>query len=99
MFKKSAYEGGSHLTQRIWTSYDQMVKALGQPTNGMCDGYKVDVTWELENEDGDILMIWNFKNGPNYQGCGTLEDIDHFSCYYLNPVVYEQLETLIAENQ
>lgn len=65
----------------IKKSYREMVALLGEPnTEWVKDEDKVDVTWSMETEKGDILAVRNYKNGPSYLGSAfTLDDIDVFS--------------------
>lgn len=56
---------GTHLQGYVRSSYDNLVELFGPPTsNG--DGYKTDVEWTLEFEDGTVATIYNWKNGRNY---------------------------------
>ena len=50
----------------IEISYDELVKKFGPPTTA--DGKKVDVSWEIQFNDGTIASIYNWKNGKNYMG-------------------------------
>ena len=57
--------------------YSKLVEAIGEP-NAMSDGYKTDVEWAFKR-DGVVATIYNWKNGPNYIGRGTIEDIDEWN--------------------
>jgi hypothetical protein len=57
--------------------YAKLVEAIGEP-NLMSDGYKTDVEWGFER-DGVVATIYNWKNGPNYTGRGTVEDVDEWN--------------------
>jgi len=46
------------------TSYKNLVKKLGQPTDG--DGYKIDAEWDIEFPNGEVGTIYNWKDGHNY---------------------------------
>lgn len=68
---------------------------IGKP-NGVDDGYKVDAEWIL-NHNGDVATIYNWKNGPNYTGRGTIEELDewHIGGHDLaiaNTLVFEMIE-------
>lgn len=49
----------------IDTSYDSLVQRFGQPMPGFD---KTDAEWVLKTEDGTLITIYNWKNGPNYNG-------------------------------
>jgi hypothetical protein len=57
---------GTHLQGYVHLKYEQLVAAFGQPTEA--DGYKVDAEWGLRFDDGEIVTIYNWKNGKNYCG-------------------------------
>ena len=57
--------------------YTKLVELIGEP-NDEIDGYKTDVGWAFER-DGVVATIYNWKNGPNYIGRGTIEDIDEWN--------------------
>ena len=50
----------------IDASYADLVEAFGEPASHG-DGYKVDAEWILKI-DGVLATIYNYKNGPNYEG-------------------------------
>ena len=53
--------------------YDELLQILGEPSfDG--DGFKVDVEWIIETPHG-IATVYNYKNGPSYQGHGTIDEI------------------------
>lgn len=47
--------------------YIRLVNLFGEPMPG--DEYKVDAEWNIETDDGTVITIYNWKNGPNY--CGS----------------------------
>ena len=57
--------------------YAKVIELLGQP-NAQSDGYKTDLEWSFE-KDGVVATVYNWKNGPNYTGCGNIEDIDEWN--------------------
>ena len=57
---------GTSLQGYIQISYDDLVLALGEPTEG--DGYKTDAEWYIEFNDGTVATVYNWKNGFNYSG-------------------------------
>lgn len=56
---------GTHLQGYIEATYKQIVEKLGKPN---CDGdqYKVAYEWIIENERGEILTIYPWKNTNLY---------------------------------
>ena len=54
--------------------YAKVIELLGQP-NAQSDGYKTDLEWSFE-KDGVVATVYNWKNGPNYTGSGSVEDIN-----------------------
>lgn len=43
------------------TTYKKLVKVFGNPTTGGSFDGKVNVEWELENEDGVVFTIYDWK--------------------------------------
>ena len=68
---------GTSLRGHFQMPYAKLVKFIGEP-NAMSDGYKTDVEWAFKR-DGLVATIYNWKNGPNYTGCGNIEDIDEWN--------------------
>jgi len=68
---------GTSLRGHFQMPYAKLVEIIGNP-NAMSDGYKTDVEWAFER-DGVVATIYNWKNGPNYTGCGTIEGIDEWN--------------------
>ena len=58
--------GGTCLQGYVKTTFDNLVKAFGQP--GPSDGYKSDAEWIVKFDDGTVVTIYNWKNGKNYCG-------------------------------
>lgn len=56
---------GTHLQGYIQADYAKLVKQFGEPFEGT---YKTDWEWSLQFDNGAIATIYNWKNGPNYQG-------------------------------
>ena len=59
---------GSHGIDGVEVSYDALVKAFGKPCGG--DGYKTQVEWAIQFEDGTIATIYDWKEGDQYNGKG-----------------------------
>ena len=51
-------------------NYSDLVRLFGDPLPSR-DGYKIDVEWLLEFDDGQVLTIYNWKDGVNY--CGKIK--------------------------
>lgn len=59
--------GGRTLT--IHATYDELVEAIGEPEDVSDVTDKLDVEWNVRDADTERkLTVWNYKNGPNYQG-------------------------------
>ena len=56
-------------TFSINTTYDHLVRVLGEPEIYDEPGIKVDAEWQVMDEHtGRTLNVWNYKNGTNYKG-------------------------------
>jgi hypothetical protein len=49
----------------IKADYHDLVDVFGEPDKE-CDGTKLDRQWILQFENGTIVTIYNWKDGPNY---------------------------------
>ena len=58
---------GSHKVGDLDLSFEKLIGTFGEPNLGS-DGYKTDVEWGIEFDDGTIASIYNYKNGRNYNG-------------------------------
>ena len=74
---KEWFGSGTHLQGHITCTYKDIVKVFGEPNES--DGYKSDAGWDIKWDDGTVSTIYNWKNGPNYIGRGTIEDIDEWN--------------------
>src|ERR1041384_5854212 len=84
--------GGSFIGQIDFT-YAELVSWLGEP-NAPTDGYKTDVEWAVEVEDGTGLSIYNYKDGDNYNHDGTRnEDLTnwHIGSAVQDPTLVDKL--------
>ena len=70
----------SHKVGDLELSFEKLIGTFGEPNFGS-DGYKTDVEWGIEFDDGTLASIYNYKNGKNYNGQYGLdvEDIRHWS--------------------
>mgnify|MGYP001311043204 CR=1 FL=1 len=59
---------GTWLQGYIDASYAELVETFGKP-NSEGDSYKVDAEWILTGPNGEVITIYNYKDGINY--CGT----------------------------
>lgn len=79
-----------HRVERLEISYAKLVSKLGKPHKNGDEDFpddtdKVDVCWGFRNA-GFVILIWNYKNGPAYNGEGVaLENVDRFSVFYVSP--------------
>jgi hypothetical protein len=66
---------GTSLQGYLTAKYSELVEAFGPP-NSQTDEYKVDAEWTL-TEGGQVVTIYNWKNGRNYNGpeAPAVEDI------------------------
>lgn len=59
-----------HLVDQLDVSYEHLVAALGEPFRpdpNEGDG-KIDAEWVLLFDDGTLVTIYNYKDGPSYLG-------------------------------
>ncbi len=63
--------------EHVDVPYARMVEVFGEP-NSEDDPSKTDVAWDVTSPAGAV-HIYNYKNGPAYNGEGTIEEIDSFS--------------------
>ena len=59
---------GSHLIGVVVASYNMLKTAFGDACGG--DGYKTQVEWAIQFEDGTIATIYDWKEGDCYNGEG-----------------------------
>ena len=59
---------GSHLVGVVVASYNMLKTAFGDACGG--DGYKTEVEWAIQFEDGTIATIYDWKEGDCYHGEG-----------------------------
>jgi len=58
--------GGTSLEAYCTVSYQKLVKEFGQP---VCfDDYKTDAEWVVQDMDGRVFTVYNYKDGKNYCG-------------------------------
>jgi hypothetical protein len=67
---------GTHYLGAFKMPYAELVSLIGKP-NGGDDGYKVDAEWIFDH-NGDVATVYNWKNGPNYTGRGSVEELDEW---------------------
>ena len=77
----SKREGGTSLQGYFSTSYRQLVDLLGEP-NADGDGYKVSTEWVLEDEDGNVATIYDWKETELYGDSSiSVEQFREYSSY------------------
>lgn len=57
---------GTCLQGCINATHKELCAIFGQPHDG--DGYKVDAEWDVRFGDGTVATVYNWKDGPNYNG-------------------------------
>lgn len=99
----SEYEGGSKCAA-IEAPFATVRAVLGEPwyrtdPNYPDDDYKTDVCWCVRSTENPtaIVTVWNYKNGPAYNGGeGSIEEIDYFSVYYSDAAFWNEIQALLA---
>ena len=86
---------GTSLRGHFSMPYAKLVELIGEP-NAASDGYKTDVEWAFER-DGVVATIYNWKNGPNYTGGGSIEDIDEWNVGGLSSDAMDVVSTLLMQ--
>lgn len=103
------YQGG-YAMGHVDVPFPKLVEVLGEPyrndpvgrnPNYPDDDVKTDVCWELEDEAGHVLNVWNYKNGPAYNddtGKGAIEQINYFSYFCECPKLVAEFQAAISNN-
>ena len=94
-------DAGSHRLSGIDIPFRELRVILGPPLMNddgtyVNDEYKTDVQWELLTPTQGKVVIWNYKNGPNYGEANSINEIEHFSVWYTRPEDFRQLCSWIA---
>jgi hypothetical protein len=71
---------------------------LGTPRPGSDDG-KTDAEWCAVNEQGEIIWIWNWKDGRFIGREFDPSKYRYFSVWHSDPIVVYQLRSRIAANR
>ena len=66
---------GSHKVGDLDLSFEKLIGTFGEPNLGS-DGYKTDVEWGIELDDGTIASIYNYKNHDIVIPLKVLDEID-----------------------
>lgn len=97
--QEASYEStGSSFKGYIYTTYDKLVKAIGEPTFDEPSGdEKTQVEWVIDFK-GDFFTIYDWKT---YDRDYTLNDLDRFNIGGKSQAFdfIEHLEKLIKSNQ
>jgi hypothetical protein len=64
---ETADVNGTSLQGYVYQTYARLVEVFGEPSHDG-DGYKTDAEWTLTDEKGNVVTIYNWKDGPNYCG-------------------------------
>lgn len=56
--------GGTSLQGLVTTSYSKLVEIFGEPQES--DGYKVSSEWVVEDDNGNVLTIYDYKETSLY---------------------------------
>lgn len=64
-FFASEEECGGHLLTTFETSYANLVSLFGEP-NSEADKYKVSTEWVVENDEGVVFTIYDYKETNLY---------------------------------
>jgi hypothetical protein len=82
----------------IFVKFTTLVNKLGQPDLGSGDN-KVAASWDIEFESGDIVTIYNWKDGKNYLGIEGLdiEDITDWHVGGFNKSALNLVREIISE--
>ena len=71
LLKSTKKYSGTCLQGYVSVSYAKLVELFGLP-HSHGDGYKVDAQWCFELSSGNIVTIYNYKDGKNYNGMSGL---------------------------
>jgi len=82
----------------IFVKFTTLVSKLGQPELGSGDN-KVAASWDIEFENGEIVTVYNWKDGKNYLGIEGLdiEDITDWHVGGFNKSALNLIRELISE--
>lgn len=72
---------GTCLQGYITTTYAQLVETFGEPSHDG-DGYKTDAEWVLSDSRGNVVTIYNYKDGKNYNGNNGL-DVEEITDWHI----------------
>lgn len=86
---------GTSLQGHITATHKELCAIFGQPHDG--DGYKVDAEWDVRFGDGTVATIYNWKDGPNYNGEGgtPVEQITDWHVGGLDRKAFEHIEVTL----
>ena len=60
---------GTSLRGYVYTTYDELIDAFGNPPYGVSRDKKVDVEWVIRLKHSNVIFtIYNYKDGPAYRG-------------------------------
>lgn len=89
---------GTCLQGYAMTEYYRVLEVFGRPKDG--DGYKTDVEWVIQFEDGLIATIYNWKNGPAYLGgMAEVKHIDEWNIGGHSRDAADRVRALLASSR
>ena len=87
---------GTCLQGRIDATFKELSSIFGEPHEG--DGYKVDAEWDVRFGDGTVATVYNWKDGPNYNGAdGT--PVEHITDWHVGGIDRKAFERIEATLQ
>jgi hypothetical protein len=92
---------GTHLQGYVNTTYVRLVATFGEP-NAEGDNYKVQAEWNLLTDAGDVVTIYDYKEGDCYLGEGEgipAEDVTDWHIGGHTPTVVSWVEARLDESQ
>jgi len=96
--KDNACITNSSFLVSISAPYDRIVSLFGEPD--CFDSYKTDAEWIVQNKQGQVFCIYNYKDGKNYLGEeGTpTEEIEHWHIGGFSSHGLDGLCALLSQN-
>ena len=67
---------GTHRQTEIQATYRELVELLGEPYEG--DGYKVSGEWVMQDSEGNIVTVYDWKSTRLYDNDKSLPTVRQF---------------------
>lgn len=90
---------GTHLQGYVTTTYKKLVETFGEP-NAQFDDYKSQAGWNLLTPTGDVVTIYDYKQGACYRGVAdgiAVEDVTEWHIGGKVPTVVPWVEQQLAD--